>query len=172
MINSKRDLTRTLSRRLFEEFLPCLSAERRESKFLPSINHGMRKHAGWETSAPLPTSRREASRELERLTLCALPTGHFPRDWHALLFLFPDLHTDNALDHSNDIEEVRAEQLGVPGFQQTPARRHTRSGWPVALELIGGEAWRRFKIGQINDDELYSVEAQRPSLEQQQGVLS
>ena len=118
----------------------------------------------------LPTDRKCAARELERLAqlnrraLRALPVEEFLRGWHALLFLFPGLHPDNALDHGDDIEEVRTEQLGVPGFQQTLDRRHTRSGWPVALELIGREAWRRYQDEQITDGELYCAEAQRAGL--------
>lgn len=91
----------------------------------------------------LPLSRHAAARELERLAqldrrhLRASPKDEFLRGWHALLFLFPGLHPDNALDHGNDIEEAPTEQLGLAGFEQLLARRHTRSGWPVALELIG-----------------------------------
>ena len=120
-------------------------------------------------------TRQEAAHALERLAqldrraLRALPVAEFLRGWHALLFLFPGLHPDNALDHGDDIEEVHTEQLGVPGFQQTLDRRHTRSGWPVALELIGVEAWRRHKAGQIDDEDLYCVAAQRAGLETPHG---
>lgn len=95
----------------------------------------------------------------------SLPTDEFLRGWHALLFLFPGLHPDNALDHGDDIEEVPTEQLGLPGFAELLSRRHTRSGWPVALELIGQEAWRRYERGELADDELYCVTAQRAGLE-------
>lgn len=117
-----------------------------------------------------PRSRPEAARELERLAhldrraLRALPTDDFLRGWHALLFLFPGLHPDNARDHGDTIEEVPTEQLGLPGFERLLARRHTRSGWPVALELIGREALRRHDRKEITDDELYCVEAQRAGL--------
>jgi hypothetical protein len=69
--------------------------------------------------------------------LRVLPKDEFLRGWHALLFLFPGLHPDNALDHSDDIKEVPTEQLGLPGLEQLLTRRHARSGWPVALALIG-----------------------------------
>ena len=69
--------------------------------------------------------------------LRGLPAEEFLRGWHALLCLFPGLHPDNALDHGDDIEEVPAAQLGLPGLEKVLARRHARSGWPVALELIG-----------------------------------
>ena len=50
---------------------------------------------------------------------------------------------DGLMRFLDDIEEIPAEQIDLPGFGQLLARRHARSGWPVALELIGREAWRR-----------------------------
>jgi ribosome-binding protein aMBF1 (putative translation factor) len=96
-----------------------------------------------------------------------LPTPEFLRGWHALLFLFPGLHPDNALDHGEATEDVPTEQLGLPGFERQLDRRHTRSGWPVALELIGHEAWRRYEGGGLSDDDFYCVTAQRAGLEPQ-----
>jgi len=121
----------------------------------------------------LPASRPDAARELERLAkldrrvLRLLPKQRFLRGWHALLFLFPGLHPDNALDHGDAIEEIPTEQLGLPGFEQLLARRHARSGWPVALEVIGREAWRRYEGGDLGDDEFYCVTAQRAGLDPQ-----
>jgi DNA (cytosine-5)-methyltransferase 1 len=132
---------------------------------------------GPSIKAALPKDRFTAARDLERLAqldrraLRALPTEAFLRGWHALLFLFPGLHPDNALDHGDTIEEVPTEQLGLPGFERELDRRHARSGWPVALEAIGGEAWRRYEVGQLGDDDLYCVEAQRAGLVEMEGVL-
>jgi len=115
-------------------------------------------------------TRRDAARELERLAnldrraLRALPAHDFLRGWYALLFLFPGLHPDNARDHGNAIEEVVTEQLGLPGFERLLKHRHIRSGWPVALELIGREALRRHDRNEISDAQLYCVEAQRAGL--------
>jgi len=84
--------------------------------------------------------RPAAARELERLArldrraLRALPREEFLRGWHALLFLFPGLHPDNALDHGDAIEEVHAGQLALPGLEKVLARRHARGGWPSALQ--------------------------------------
>jgi len=69
-----------------------------------------------------------------------------------------------ALDHGADIEEVPAAQLGLPGLDELLARRHARSGWPVALALIGREAWRRYETGQIDEKDFYCLEAQRAGL--------
>jgi hypothetical protein len=102
--------------------------------------------------------------ELDRRSLRALPKDAFLRGWHALLFLFPGLHPDNAKDHGESIEHVPTGQLGLPGFEKLLEPRRTRSGWPVALELIGQEAWRRFEAKELAGDEFYSVDAQRAGL--------
>ena len=115
-------------------------------------------------------TKEEAARHLERLagldrrSLRLLATADFLRGWHALLYLFPGLHPDNALDHGDGIEDVPTEQLGLPGFERQLDRRHARSGWPVALELLGREAWRRYQGAEISDEAFYCVEAQQASL--------
>ena len=103
--------------------------------------------------------------ELDRLTLRALPPEEFLRGWRALLFLFPDLHPDNALDHGKHIDEEAPHHLSVRALEKLSARRYARSGWPVALELIGLEAWWRYEDGQITSDELYCVEVHRSERE-------
>jgi DNA (cytosine-5)-methyltransferase 1 len=133
-------------------------------------NSRTQKHAGSETGAPMAQTRQAAACELQQLAqldrrgLRALPTEQFLHGWRALLFLFPDLHPDNALDHGNQIEEVSPDQLALPGFDELVSRRYSRSGWPVALELIGNEAWRRFDAGELAQPEFYCVEAQRAGL--------
>lgn len=122
--------------------------------------------SGRRGSTAPPQSRSAAARELQRLAnldrraLRALPTEEFLRGWHALLFLFPGLHPDNALDHGDTIEEVPTEQLGLPGFERELDRRHTRSGWPVALGAIGMEAWRRYERKEVSSDGFYCVVTQ------------
>jgi len=121
-------------------------------------------------TADSPGSRISAASELEclarldRRALRSLPTDHFLRGWHALLYLFPGLHPDNALDHGDDVETISANQLALPGFEALLAQRYSRSGWPVALELIGREAWRRFSADQLSRAAFYCVEAQRAGL--------
>jgi DNA (cytosine-5)-methyltransferase 1 len=127
-----------------------------------------RKHR--EVQVSVPQTRHAAACELQRLAgldrrgLRAVPTRDFLHGWSALLFLFPGLHPDNALDHGDDIEDVPTAQLGLPRLEELLARRHTRSGWPVALELIGREAWRRYEADELSEDELYCVETQRAGL--------
>ena len=127
------------------EFLQAGRSRGDETHSLLS-RHGSRVKESQSLLMSSPT-RAEAARELERLAqldrraLRALPKEEFLRGWHALLFLFPGLHPDNALDHGDTIEEVPTEQLGLPGFERELDRRHTRSGWPVALESIGSPSF-------------------------------
>ena len=79
-------------------------------------------------------SRAAAAAELQRLagldrrSLRTLTTNAFLLGWQALLFLFPELHPDNALDHGDAVEVVPPNQLTLPGFEQLTARRYVRSG--------------------------------------------
>jgi DNA (cytosine-5)-methyltransferase 1 len=121
------------------------------------------------TGAFVPTERAAAASALERLAqldrraLRALPGEDFLRGWHALLFLFPDLHPDNALDHGDAVEVWEDSQLPSTRTEFL-ARRYTRTGWPVALELIGREAWRRYHAKHLAADDIYCAAAQRAGL--------
>jgi DNA (cytosine-5)-methyltransferase 1 len=147
-----------------KEFLESPSSNRERIE----ENRAMRQLAGVEKD--VPQARQAAACELQRLAsldrraLRALPTETFLQGWRALIFLFPDLHPDNALDHGSQIEEVSPNQLALPGFDALVSRRYSRSGWPVALELIGNEAWRRFNAGELAQPDFYCVEAQRTGL--------
>jgi DNA (cytosine-5)-methyltransferase 1 len=129
----------------------------------------LREGVAAENSSAL-RSRTAAAAKLQRLAaldrraLRLLPKDAFLRGWHALLFLFPELHPDNALDHGETIEAAPPNQLTLPGFEQLVARRYVRSGWPVALEPLGREAWRRFEAGEIGEQGFYCVGAQRAGL--------
>jgi DNA (cytosine-5)-methyltransferase 1 len=111
----------------------------------------------------IPANHDEA---LEWLTPIALQTYRqlrktadttFLRAWHALLYLYPDLHPDNAVDHGHTKEIDETRSLEILDLSE----RYCRSGWPVTLELIGREAWRRYKGGHLSADAFYCIEAQR-----------
>lgn len=151
-------------RKLSEPHTPPTAAGESRPAHLAPLQSGPRGNAA------LPFSQLDAAHELERLAqldrraLRALPAAKFLRGWHALLFLFPGLHPDNALDHGTHHEEVATESVGLPDFERELDRRHIRSGWPVALESIGQEAWRRYKAHQFTEEDFYSVDAQRAGL--------
>lgn len=118
---------------------------------------------------PLPRNHAEAVEWLDplakadRKTMCAMPADAFLKCWHALLWLFPDLHPENALalEHGDETHDEPASGEAVDRF----GRRYTRSGWPVMLEAFGVEAWRRFEADEFSDEAFYCVAAQRAGLE-------
>jgi len=92
---------------------------------------------------------------LKRNNLRALKKQEFLEGWQALLILFPDLHPVNALDHGD--RQSPSPELAVffPELQSQARRRYLRSGWPVAFEVFGREAWRRRNDGELSMDEFY-----------------
>lgn len=97
-----------------------------------------------------------------RHELRKLDANEFLQGWHALLYLYPGLHPDNALDHGEDEELVQAPCNTAVDL----SRRYVRSGWPVSLELIGREAWRRFNENQIDENDFYCASAQKEGMRQ------
>ncbi len=124
----------------------------------------------FDAASRVPHSRPEAATRLQliaaydrrQLRLCERP--EFLQGWLALLFLFPELHPDNALNHGNAQGIWCPLQPALPGLEGFAACRFTRSGWPVALEAIGREAWRRRKAGELTASEFYCTEAQSAGL--------
>jgi DNA (cytosine-5)-methyltransferase 1 len=114
----------------------------------------------------IPPSQSEAAVRLQeiagldrrQLRTCENPV--FLRGWFALFYLFQGLHPDNALDHGDSTEFWAFDQPGLPGLEDFATHRFARSGWPVALESLGREAWRRYAAREIGDEELYCAEAQ------------
>jgi DNA (cytosine-5)-methyltransferase 1 len=117
-------------------------------------------------SFPLPRTHAEAAAWLDpltkadRKTMRAMPADAFLKCWHALLWLFPDLHPENALEHGDEKYDEPALGDAVDRF----GRRYTRSGWPVMLEAFGVEAWRRFEADEFDDEAFYCVAAQRAGI--------
>jgi DNA (cytosine-5)-methyltransferase 1 len=114
----------------------------------------------------MPRDRAEAVSWLEPLTrvdrraLRDMSTAEFLRGWHALLWLFPELHPENALEHGDEEHDAAFAGKVVDHF----GRRYTRSGWPVMLAGFGKEAWRRFRADEFTDEAFYCVSAQRAGL--------
>jgi DNA (cytosine-5)-methyltransferase 1 len=117
-------------------------------------------------SSTIPSSQAEAC---ERLAAIGSLTGAqllkadnttFLQGWHALLYLFPGLHPDNAFDHGDEEETQDSPVTDSLDL----SRRYLRSGWPVTLEPLGKEAWRRYEGECIREEDLYCVQAQRAGL--------
>ena len=71
------------------------------------------------------------------------------------------LHPDSALEHgkevSNDAEDYPVVSAGDSRLINP---RYVQSGWPVVLDRIAREAWRRYESGSMADEELYCSDAQ------------
>ena len=119
----------------------------------------------------IPDSSAEASvllqhiANLDRPRLRDCENKEFLLGWFSLFYLFPGLHPDNALDHGEDQELWSPDQPALPGMEDFARRRYARSGWPVALELLGREAWRRYEADELSEEEFYCVAAQRRGME-------
>ncbi|MEY4483330.1 MAG: hypothetical protein RL693_782 [Verrucomicrobiota bacterium] len=109
-------------------------------------------HDLFEACALLSEVAKSKHRELQ-----AIDAPTFMRLWHAMLFAFPDLHPDNAHDHGDAMFEIEPPLSDAYELR----RRYSRSGWPVALEFMGKEAWRRYEAGRISEADFYCVEAQK-----------
>lgn len=92
---------------------------------------------------------------LDRAALRALKREELLAGWYALLYLFPELHPDNALDHGERVEVVTRVELRSFEIDGFFSLRYARSGWPVALEPLGREIWRRFEKGLFTYSEVY-----------------
>jgi len=134
-----------------------INASRKRLK--PTRGHnGDRRSLSEEMVTTLPgTAVAELKRfaKLDRRQLRELPTEELLHGWHLLLSLFPHLHPENARDHGTEQEEVTPAQMPLPGFDSTFCRQYTRSGWPVALALIGEEAWRRHAASELSAVDLF-----------------
>ena len=117
--------------------------------------------------SPLPSSEKEAVRwlvpllDLDSRALKEVPCKAFKQAWYSVSFLFMGLHPDGALEHgkevSNDTEDYAVASAGDPRLVN-PC--YVQSGWPVVLERIAKEAWRRYEGGLLADEELYCSDAQ------------
>jgi DNA (cytosine-5)-methyltransferase 1 len=117
--------------------------------------------------APLPASEPEAVAwilpllELDARALRRIPLEGLKRAWFATSFLYPGLHPDSALDHGTTVcDDVRVRGWATSLDHRLTSQFYERSGWPTALEGIAQEAWRRYELGELADDEFYCAEAQ------------
>jgi DNA (cytosine-5)-methyltransferase 1 len=125
----------------------------------------------WRLDPRIPASRDEAAKNLQALAgldrrgLRSCDTETFLRGWFAMFYLFKGLHPDNARDHGDEDEHWPEASEVLPNLEPRRQRVFTRSGWPVALDLIGREGWRRYEAGELTDEEFYCSDAQRCGLQ-------
>jgi DNA (cytosine-5)-methyltransferase 1 len=141
-------------------------------RFLRAMNAPARPPSTRSHSAAssIPANAEQAASRLHVLMHCdrrqlrALDAATFTRGWHALLWLFPGLHPDNALDHGSEKLDWPEAETVLPGIDHSSRQFHVRSGWPVALVLIGEEAWRRYDATEIAYETFYCAAAQLAAL--------
>jgi len=150
---------------------PASLTEKPSSPATPRPTHAAKRNV---FVAEIPADHADAAlrikpfTEADARTLRAMSSREFLRGWHALLWLFPHLHPDNAVEHG---DEKHNEPSPVPELPDL-APRYVRSGWPVMLEPFGKEAWRRFEAEEFSDELFYCVEAQRAGMEARRRTLS
>lgn len=85
----------------------------------------------------------------------------FKRAWAAVFYLYGGLHPDDAIEHGTEQHTLYD---GPEEYRDIDSRlivpRYTKSGWPVALAPLADDAWRRYELEQLQDDEMYCSEAQ------------
>jgi DNA (cytosine-5)-methyltransferase 1 len=151
--------SRTRAYRLIGNAVPPLVAE----SVGTAIAHFLKENAARYAAVSKHHTPRRAvlAAKLGRLTslkrnrLRAVEKGKFLEGWQALLSLFPDLHPVNALDHG-DKQSIHPElALLFPELEPQQRGRYLRSGWPIAFEIFGREAWRRRNGGELSVVEFY-----------------
>ena len=96
-----------------------------------------------------------------------LTNDQFKQTWFAIGFLYTGLHPEGAVDHGKTIRRTQIEG-GRPAMFVEPrlcSPFYERSGWPVALEPIAREAWRRHRNGELTEQDLYCSEAHLAGVE-------
>jgi hypothetical protein len=97
----------------------------------------------------VPPSCRTAERHLGtafKRELRTLRKAEFVRAWCSLSYLYPGLHPEG---------------YGSRG-----------SGWPNAFKPLAAEAWRRFELGELTENELYCYQACKARVLRERGIMA
>jgi DNA (cytosine-5)-methyltransferase 1 len=116
----------------------------------------------------VPRTEAEAAERLvailevaDRKSLHRLPLDKFRRGWAAIAYLYPEIHPDSARAHGT--QTSRARRPRPANISPAPRRErvlvYLQSGWPVAFEPVAREALRRYRRGQLTDEEFYCSQA-------------
>lgn len=117
--------------------------------------------------SPLPSSEKEAVRwlvpllDLDSRALKEVPSKTFKQAWYSISFLFMGIHPDSALEHGREVGNDAEDYAVVSSIDARLINPYfVQSGWPVVLERVAKEAWRRYEGGLLADEELYCSDAQ------------
>jgi DNA (cytosine-5)-methyltransferase 1 len=71
------------------------------------------------------------------------------------------IHPDSALEHGREVGNDAEDYAVVSSIDARLINPYfVQSGWPVVLERVAKEAWRRYEGGLLADEELYCSDAQ------------
>ena len=118
-------------------------------------------------SGAMPRDHAEATQRLVALVSAAdgnglrnVPVDQFKRGWFSVGFLYPGLHPAGALEHGS---QTSIETADLPEVRKVEPRLlapcYVQSGWPVILERVAKEAWRRYEAKELSSDEFYCSDA-------------
>jgi len=117
--------------------------------------------------APLPKDEKQAVSwllpliDMDARALRKVSEADFKRAWFAIGFIYMGLHPDSALEHGEQIANDMTDYAPVSAIEPRLANPYyEQSGWPVALERVAKEAWRRNENGLFKDEEFYCCDAQ------------
>ncbi|MEI7898729.1 MAG: DNA cytosine methyltransferase [bacterium] len=120
---------------------------------------------------PLPKDRQKAVAwitpllDMNQRALRLVNTVQFKKCWCSIAFLYGGLHPDSALEHGDVVSNDAPDYTSVSSIEPRLLNPYyEQSGWPVILEPVAKEAWRRYEKGELQDDEFYCVAAQRAGM--------
>jgi hypothetical protein len=97
-------------------------------------------------------------------TFESMPDYEFRYLWPSVAFLYPFLHPDST-NHGTDVCHTSSQQHPVLDvYPELDVPYYVESGWPLLLEPVLAEAWRRFDNSRLTDEEMYCTDAQCASL--------
>jgi DNA (cytosine-5)-methyltransferase 1 len=152
---------RTHAFRLIGNAVPPLVGKTVGKTFKYLMKQGEKKNS--VKSALLPRNIDQAQETLlaavKKNNYSELSTKDFLCVWNSCFYLMPGLHPDEALDHGAETSDCEK------AIDDLILRKYyIRSGWPVALEPLGREAWRRYQTKQITEEDFYPEDAQKAGL--------
>jgi DNA (cytosine-5)-methyltransferase 1 len=103
---------------------------------------------------------RELVKAIDKKRIRKLLNEDFKRGWFSIGYLYPELHPDGALESGHRVSNVSANGAQLKEIDRrlvTPF--YLQSGWPVLLEPVAREAYRRYRAGHLKKHELYPSEA-------------
>lgn len=117
--------------------------------------------------SPLPSSEKEAVHwlvpllDLDSRALKDVSSKAFKQAWYSISYIFMGLHPDGALEHGKEVSHDSSDYPVVSaGDPRLINPCYVQSGWPVVLERIAREAWRRYESELLADEEFYCSDAQ------------